>query len=1357
VTDGAKALKARKQAARKPKPKQAPAAQESADNMPKEDALRMFAPGPEYWVNHSPDLAAMPTHRLYDELAQLEEFLARQITSSPELSRLGQVRDSLRAEATTRGKRAMQRVSARKAKRPKTGEAQGDTGVPRILRERSSIATQDPAAEESNPATLMREYDEIVAYLQRDDIAPADRKLLQTELANLGPAVAQALGQRSSERQVDAINRALAPDESIRDERERLLDTIRRVDSIRPVSGKPGVRELFHGGERIEMPDSAAEAIRKQALVNLDLMAYTTLDANDELGADYDEFVDRTFEKHKYVGFVSMMRSGQNPSEWYDDVLSFRQASNSQVVQYRQMRSDPWRSSSEALVPLAEKVLAGDRVAEAGRNWFNYKQGLVLEGTAGAIRFLDKTKTVGKYASYIAFKPLGAAAYAAIESTLEQASEVHYGQREKMDYLGIGLDAAANYVGAKVGNLVPGAGPEASWLARGASWAANDRVSAAATTASRMGLANLFEEGDYSAGDIARAAKRDLTDVRGMVEDALIHKGSKYAHAQHAQVKAGAGPQPKENKQDEGEEQKPQASATVLTQPKEAKPLELPVVEIDNPAKGKGTLAESQVPFHLYQGPEWNHIAGGEETASSRTSIARETEWGKTGGNDFLVGHVETDRLVIGEQKAVDSETFTDASAISSVLIENVGNTKAKLQASLDARRKDMHPEEVARLEKTIARLDATENALKNGTELPEGVVFEFTNVSGKGEQIGKEHVDRLDKAFDKPGYVEHLLGRTFVRDPKLAQAKGRDPGGKRGTDADPDIVPAMELLTPQAQDTVNRLREGMTEKQWEKKKAKDKADQAAEEKKAAQAAKDAEKAKLAAEEQAAIKAAEALGEQTRQERLKQLKEEQSLRNEPAPKNKKDREKAERKLEKEAKKAGKEAKDKAIQDFKDKRKQEKATKNAQIEAEKQAQAEAREKQLALEAEQAAKREALEQQLKEARERVEKMSEEQWKQLPPEERKTLEQQAKGDKKLAAAMAQKEGSLKTPESVKKLNEEARAKSRRQANLGKAAQGINHAAAGLRAIDAFNDARDKGKGYVQAGAEAGLTYLENTDPVIGTIGIATSRMQKDEKGVQYYGDDAVDAWLGTIGEMAGGYIVPGNAADQLVNAGANLSGAIDDHLKRGMDPNDPRLKEANLRTVTDLAADVTPSRMFSQLLGGGMRSYYDIGKAIGGDTHGVEKFADDALKGKLGSIVQPWAMAGDFASNLASDDIGTALEKTVKKTEGTTLTKLGYASGDWMYELGQSAEAKSGKYGMPVQGVSQMLGMATDLIAGQSFEKALQNAAEAGKGSTADKIGSVLGDAAFDTVELAKDLLKEEDLPAMQERVKQWWKNL
>ena len=105
--------------------------------------------------------------------------------------------------------------------------------------------------------------------------------------------------------------------------------------------------------------------------------------------------------------------------------------------------------------------------------------------------------------------------------------------------------------------------------------------------------------------------------------------------------------------------------------------------------------------------------------------------------------------------------------------------------------------------------------------------------------------------------------------------------------------------------------------------------------------------------------------------------------------------------------------------------------------------------------------------------------------------------------------------------------------------------------------------------------------------------------------------------------------------------------------------------------------------------------------------------------------------------------------------------------MYNLGQSKEAKAGKYGTAVQGISDMLSISSDTIAGKSFDKALNEAADAGKGSLADTVGSAMGDAAFKTVEKGRELVNE-DLPAAKkkagevidrskEKLSNWWKQL
>jgi Domain of unknown function (DUF4157) len=814
----------------------------------------------------------------------------------------------------------------------------------------------------------------------------------------------------------------------------------------------------------------------------------------------------------------------------------------------------------------------------------------------------------------------------------------------------------------------------------------------------------------------------------------------------HGSAAPGLARAPKMPEDEDEKKRASQATMTAVTQrPKVVKPLESPVHVVSNKDKGrkaKGVLGEAGVPLERYAGPDWNVFGGGSETASSRANLARQSSHDKragregTAGFDFLAQNVKTDLLVIGEQKATKGNEFTKTTAITTSLESNLAHTVKVLQKQIDSGAVK-EPTEIARLQKTIERLQATEAAVKNRQELPEGVVFELTNVRGEGKQIGKQHLDLLAKKYGKnPAFVEHLLSRTFVRDPELAKSRVRDPGGEHGPAVDPDAVPAKDILTKDAKEVLERLHAGKTVKQWKAEKAKQKIDNERAQPKEPKVTLKVAKAK-----------ARQVGEQARQERLKQLKEAQ--KNEPQERTKKLRDKAANKLKAEAREAGKQAEKTEFDKLLTQRKQEAEAQTARR-ADEKAQKDVRTQ------ERDANRQTKELETQQAEQKDAKLRKaDTHGTKTPEEIAGMYEKAKQEHEAWAA---------------RMNDKARSDhtaAKRDAGLSKAAHVANQAAAGLRAYDAYDDAIAKGKGSVEASLDAAKTYLENTNPALGALSTVEQRMQKDASGKQYYGDDAVDAWLGTLGETGAGYLVPGAGWDQAVNAAANVGGAVDDHLKKGRDPNDPENDKANLRTVGDLAADLTPSRMAAQALGGGARAYYDIARAATGDTKGVDKFGEDAVHGKLGAVIQPWAMAADFVGNLGSDSAGVALDKTIKKTEGTTLKKVGDASGDAMYNLGQSKVAKSGKYGAPVQGISMILGMTSDHIAGKSFEKSLNEAAEAGKGTIADTVGSALGDAAFATVQTGKKIINE-DLPAAKkiaveaiEQQKQlitdWWNKL
>jgi hypothetical protein len=910
-----------------------------------------------------------------------------------------------------------------------------------------------------------------------------------------------------------------------------------------------------------------------------------------------------------------------------------------------------------------------------------------------------------------------------------------------------------------------------------------------------------------------------------------------------------------------------------------------PVHAITDPNKSRGVGGEVTVPFDRYSGPEWNHIGGGSETASSRANLARRSshdiQMGQEGtaGNDYLVKNRQTKQLVIGEQKATQGNSFTDATAITSSLEQNVTRDIEVLEEKVKSG-EIQDPAEVADVEETIVTLKKTREALQKGAkgeqaQLPDGVVFEFTNLGGEGKQIGKGHIDLLAENYGKnPEFLEHLLDRTAVRDPELAKAQGRDPNGKRGTASDPDIVPAKDILTPKAQDTLDRLRAGKTEKQWQKQKASEKAKQINAEKTQREVARKAQKQQRADAESAAREQARQAGDEARQERLKQFQDEKAQKGEPEGRTKAERDKARRALERNAKDAGKEVEKGQFEKFLEARKQQEADALAARRAEEQErEAAARQKRdadLKVEQEKASHREQTEReaaarqakrkaqadaikQLYEARKAQEAAAAtsntsatdkpvaqadkpaqgaEQTANLPPSPEAQQEaQQEAGRQKLEGARKAQEAEIarsqadtsgtaasktdakgtetnkkggsgleatKTATSPNEVHTPGAAQ--RQENQpgsqegqystatnppektgtehentaqphegagGKAIHAANQAAGSIRAYDAYQETRNQGKSRAEASIEAGKAYLSATNPVAGAASTAVQRMQKDEKGEQYYGNDALDAWLGTIGETGAGFIVPGEKWDQAVNAAGNVTDAVDDHMEKNRDPKAPRNNKATVRTGVDLAAELTPSREFSAVIGAGTRAYYDLGRAGGGDTSGVDKFGEDATRGKLGSIIQPWAMAADFAGNLGNSTPSQALDKTIKKTEGTTLKKTGDALGDAAFNLGQNKEAKAGKYGSSVQGIAGALSMSSDMIAGKTFEQALNNAAAQSKDSTVAKVGDALGDAAFTTVQKGKKLINE-DLPAAKkkaaavideskEKISNWWKKL
>jgi len=483
----------------------------AAGDLPFGDAARVLHPGVDYWQSHTPDVAAMDPLQLRDEAEQVKEKLFIQTQSSPQTVRLEQVRDLLE-EASGKLPQAGGGGTAKKPRRKggaKAPPAGATAQTPRPPLTQRNASTVDPAQ-------LSRNYKDIVSDLTRKDLTDKERADLQLELDSLEPLVQQELARRSALRYGNLIDESLTPEDRYYGEDKPLIEYMRRIDAIKRDAENPGTHLLRHGREQIPVSDATLKAIRANAIRELGNISSEVQSKNEEVMRDYTHVVDQTFERHPIVGAISMIRSAQNPLDWQDKLLPIVAASNMEAGDFVAMKraaKDPWNTAPPSLEAMGRKVDAAERVGDAARSYLDYKTDQLHEGTRGAIKHLGRMRTAGQVAASIAFSPLGGALYGATGSTLEQLSEMHYGQREHFDYWAPVIDAASAYVGGKVttGLLSPLGKNAPLWL-RAAAFVPADRLGAAASAITHGTIERASGRSKQGFGEIMGRAGADLTD-----------------------------------------------------------------------------------------------------------------------------------------------------------------------------------------------------------------------------------------------------------------------------------------------------------------------------------------------------------------------------------------------------------------------------------------------------------------------------------------------------------------------------------------------------------------------------------------------------------------------------------------------------------------------------------------------------------------------------------------------------------------------------------------------------------------------------------------------------------------------------
>jgi hypothetical protein len=312
-------------------------------------------------------------------------------------------------------------------------------------------------------------------------------------------------------------------------------------------------------------------------------------------------------------------------------------------------------------------------------------------------------------------------------------------------------------------------------------------------------------------------------------------------------------------------------------------------------------------------------------------------------------------------------------------------------------------------------------------------------------------------------------------------------------------------------------------------------------------------------------------------------------------------------------------------------------------------------------------------------------------------------------------------------------------------RAATALGKADAALGAVRDYNQYRADGKSEGEALTRSGTTLAANLQggPAAAIVNAANAY-----DNARHAGQGKVEAMATAIGTGGGGLIADKVAPTGPVGIAVNLGNTAAQALGAPQ----------GVQDATSGAAALVPSNIVGTTITEGARSYANLGTAmVTGDTKALDKQVQGMQAGNAGPWLQGYAQMTGMAADLAAgDSFDKALDKAAASGKGSWADRVGSKGGDGLYELGQSKEAKSGKYGASVQGVSMSLGIASDMIAGKSFEQALDKAGEAGRGSWAEQAGSALGDAAWDATEKTKQLIGQ-DLPAAKQLIKDKWKKL
>jgi hypothetical protein len=218
--------------------------------------LSMLARSVDDWLQPSSrSLATMSYTDLVLEADDLQQWLNRQITSSPNTIRIEETLSELRREITHRDAQA---VSAGRptAHRPRRGTAAAPTPLPD---RRPDVLTRMSSVAYTDPAEMRAQYDLIMQWLAVPQLAASERRILEAERANLSVLLQGERQRAVGERQATRLALALTPAQA--GQGMQLGNLAAVIEGIAADPANPELFWIYDRGERIPISRAQRDSL----------------------------------------------------------------------------------------------------------------------------------------------------------------------------------------------------------------------------------------------------------------------------------------------------------------------------------------------------------------------------------------------------------------------------------------------------------------------------------------------------------------------------------------------------------------------------------------------------------------------------------------------------------------------------------------------------------------------------------------------------------------------------------------------------------------------------------------------------------------------------------------------------------------------------------------------------------------------------------------------------------------------------------------------------------------------------------------------------------------------------------------